>query len=333
MPAEAARKFAVSSLFRVVWAELSAPLFLRGPAKNEDFMRTIETLDDDLIALLRADGRATISQLGRHLGVPRGVVRERLHRLLSDQHVTVVAVADPAVLGLNTLCHLAVHVDSSPQEAARVLAGLPEASLVTITSGPHELVVEIRARDQREMFDVIARVRDSPGVARVTTLLYIDVYKSPYSSLTRPQRTSLDDLDRRVIDALQRDGRMSFASLGERLEVSESTVRARVNRLIEDHVIRVTAVAKRNNVTRSVAMGLGINVRGDGREIIDTLRSLTAVEFAATSIGAYDLLVTLSAGSLEDLQTVVDRIRDEPDVRRIESWVHLAIIKESYSPS
>lgn len=295
--------------------------------------RGTRSLDDALIGLLRADGRASISLLGRHLGVPRPVVRERLRRLVSEGHVSVTAVADPAVLGLQTLCHLAVHVHQSPQEVARALSELADTSLVTITSGPHDLVVEVRSRGQREMFDAIARIRALRGISHVTTLLYVDVHKSPYSSLTtRPQRTVLDEVDERVIGILQADGRTSFTAIGQELGISESTARARVKRLIDDHVIRITAVAKRNTVTQSLALGVGLNVRGDAEPLIAELVSRPEVEFLATSIGGFDLLATLSGDSLEVLQRAIDDIRAADAVTRVESWMHLTIVKESYSP-
>lgn len=295
--------------------------------------RGSRSLDDALIGLLRADGRASISLLGRHLGVPRPVVRERLRRLVTEGHVSVTAVADPAVLGLQTLCHLAVHVHQSPQEVARALTALADTSLVTITSGPHDLVVEVRSRGQREMFDAIARIRAIPGISHVTTLLYVDVHKSPYSSLTtRPQRTVLDTVDERIIGILQADGRTSFTTIGHELGISESTARGRVKRLVDDHVIRITAVAKRNTVTQSLALGVGINVRGDADALIAELVRRSEVEFLATSIGAFDLLATLSGDSLEVLQRAIDDIRAGNAVTRVESWMHLTIVKESYAP-
>lgn len=298
-----------------------------GPVARES-----RSLDDALIGLLRADGRASISQLARHLDVPRPVVRERLRRLVHEGHVSVTAVADPAVLGLQTLCHLAVHVDRSPQAVAAALAALADTSLVTITSGPHDLVAEVRSLGQREMFDAIARIRALPGITHVTTLLYVDVHKSPYSSLTtRPQRTVLDGIDERIIGILQADGRTSFTAISQELGISESTARARVRRLVDDHVIRITAVAKRNTVTRSLALGVGINVGGDTAPLIEELVRRPEVEFLATSIGAFDLLVTLSGDSLEVLQRATDDVRAAPSVTRVESWVHLTITKESYS--
>lgn len=295
-------------------------------------VRETRSLDDALIALLRADGRASISMLARQLGMPRPVVRERLKQLLQEGHVSVTAVADPAVLGLRTMCHLAVHVHDSPSETASALAGLADTSLVTITSGPHDLVVEVRSLGQREMYEAIARIRALPGVSHVTTLLYVDVHKSPYSSLTtRPQRTMLDAIDERIIGILQTDGRVSFTAIGHDVGISESTARARLKRLVDDHVIRITAVAKRNAVTHSLALGMGINVAGDTTQLIADLTRRIEVEFVATSIGAFDLLATLSADSLEALQRVIDDVRAVPSVTRVESWMHLTIVKELYS--
>ncbi|MGO8610061.1 AsnC family transcriptional regulator, partial [Rhizobium johnstonii] len=74
------------------------------------------------------------------------------------------------------------------------------------------------------MFEAIARIRALAGVSYVTTLLYVDVHKSPYSSLTtRPQRTRLDSIDGGIISILQGDGRVSFAEIGRTLGISEST--------------------------------------------------------------------------------------------------------------
>lgn len=289
-------------------------------------------LDDALIALLRVNGRSSISELARHLGIPRAIVRDRLARLIHDEHVNVTAVADPAVLGLRTLCHLAAHVHDSPQRVARALAELDDTSLVTITAGPHDLVVEVRSRDQREMFAAIGRVRALPGITHVTTMLYVDVHKSPYSSSrTRPLRTELDSIDENIVGILQEDGRASFTAIGSRLGISESTARARVRRLLDDHVIRVTAVAKRNTVTRSLALGVGVNINGDAGPLIADLVARTEVEFLATIIGAFDLLVTLSGDSLEALQHVIDDVRSSAHVTRVESWMHLTVVKESYS--
>jgi DNA-binding Lrp family transcriptional regulator len=81
----------------------------------------------------------------------------------------------------------------------------------------------------------------------------------------------LDDLDRRLVEMLARDGRRSFASLADELGVSQSTVRTRLSKLREDDVLQIVALCNalllghqvvrlllrvRNLTPRSVANGL-----------------------------------------------------------------------------
>src|SRR3954465_3037040 len=51
-----------------------------------------------------------------------------------------------------------------------------------------------------------------------------------------------DELDRRIIEALQANGRESFRALAARGGVSEATVRARYGRLTAEGILQVVAV-------------------------------------------------------------------------------------------
>ncbi|MGH8571992.1 MAG: Lrp/AsnC family transcriptional regulator, partial [Gammaproteobacteria bacterium] len=53
----------------------------------------------------------------------------------------------------------------------------------------------------------------------------------------------LGDLDAAIFAELQRDGRIAFTALAERLGVSEAYVRRRVKRLTDADVLSITAVA------------------------------------------------------------------------------------------
>ena len=52
----------------------------------------------------------------------------------------------------------------------------------------------------------------------------------------------LDDVSRALVEMLQRDGRQSYAALAAAVGLSESTVRQRVQRLVDAGVIQVVAV-------------------------------------------------------------------------------------------
>jgi len=52
----------------------------------------------------------------------------------------------------------------------------------------------------------------------------------------------IDELDLAIIRLLQQDSRMPSAEIARQLGVAERTVRARINRLVQDDVIRLVAV-------------------------------------------------------------------------------------------
>ena len=52
----------------------------------------------------------------------------------------------------------------------------------------------------------------------------------------------IDDVDRGIIEALQRNGREPFRRIAAGLGVSEATVRARYARLCGDNILQVTGV-------------------------------------------------------------------------------------------
>ena len=67
-------------------------------------------------------------------------------------------------------------------------------------------------------------------------------------------KASLDRLDRQIIAALSRDGRMSYRELARSLDISEGTVRMRLSRLQDENLVKVTLVGS------PLALGVGVYV-------------------------------------------------------------------------
>ena len=100
-----------------------------------------------------------------------------------------------------------------------------------------------------------------------------------------------DVLDRRIIIALERDGRRSYREIARELEVSEGTIRHRVNRLTKNGIITITAVGN------FLAMGVGVvamvMVRvkpGHVEETADILAGFPNVRFVSITLGSSDII-------------------------------------------
>ena len=119
--------------------------------------------------------------------------------------------------------------------------------------------------------------------------------------------STLDDTDRRILDALTRDGRMSMRTLAETLHISRANAYARVERLQSSGVIR----GYRADVD-PVLSGLGtsayvtLNVRqADWRTIRQQLQALPGVVHIALVGGEFDVVLLVRAADNADLRRVV----------------------------
>ncbi len=142
----------------------------------------------------------------------------------------------------------------------------------------------------------------------------------------------MDDLDAKIIEILQKDGRASNAGIARDVGVSEGTVRRRLKRLIDEKYFSVVAM------TDPVKMGyhseglIGIQVDPDKiDQVAAELSKLEEVNWVAATTGAYDVFAWGTFRSAEDmgvfLRTKVGKITG---VRRSETFVSLAVKKRTY---
>ena len=62
------------------------------------------------------------------------------------------------------------------------------------------------------------------------------------SGEVRSPSSEISELDKRIIEHLQQDGRRPFTQIATALGVSEATVRARTNRLIARGILQIVGV-------------------------------------------------------------------------------------------
>jgi Lrp/AsnC family transcriptional regulator for asnA, asnC and gidA len=142
----------------------------------------------------------------------------------------------------------------------------------------------------------------------------------------------MDELDNRIIEILQADGRASNAHIAREVGVSEGTVRRRLRRLIQDGVINVIAVPNLEKMGYNTAALVGLQTdpgRIDG--VADALSKLKEVHFVSLTTGAQDVFIWVALSSSEALGDFLrNKVGVIPGVRRTETYVNLAIKKRTY---
>lgn len=138
-------------------------------------MSEMDDTDHALIALLRRDGRAALSELASRMGLARATVRARMDRLQAKgeiQGFTVLTRGDVTALPVRGLMLIGIEGRGAERVTARLL-GMPEVQAVHSTNGRWDLIAEIGARTLEEFDAVLFRIRRLDAVTGSETSLML----------------------------------------------------------------------------------------------------------------------------------------------------------------
>jgi DNA-binding Lrp family transcriptional regulator len=143
---------------------------------------------------------------------------------------------------------------------------------------------------------------------------------------SRKDTLQLDELDRRLLALLRKDARMPIARLSKSLGIARASVYARLQKLtdggvIEGFTVRVNAEFDRRLIRAHVLL----KVTGKlARATEKQLQSIPEIIALHAISGVYDLIAELEAGSIAELNELIDRIGELQGVEKTTSSILLA---------
>ena len=232
-------------------------------------------------------------------------------------------------------------------DVAADIAAIPQTIFVNVHTGRHDVICGVLARDRAELG--AGHRRDDPQGRRrrsSRTELAVDIprFDSAWASLgaggelaSQPHPEvppeAVDELDLEIIGALQRDARISNRSVAAELDVSEGTVRGRLRRMEDEHLIRIRAVSDIAAFGLTASAIVGVHV--DGGKVASTekaLKDLDGVAAIIRSLGEFEFLVIIFAETRAALlELVLGRIQTIKGVRSTETFEVAGVLKHVYT--
>ncbi|MBK7453791.1 MAG: Lrp/AsnC family transcriptional regulator [Anaerolineales bacterium] len=142
-----------------------------------------------------------------------------------------------------------------------------------------------------------------------------------------------DKIDIKIVNLLLEDGRMSASEISRRMaDVSERSIRYRIDRMIKDKVIQVCAVISPEALGLTVKADVWLEVESD--LILEVARKIAAFEnvtYVACGIGQNDISIQIVAKDTAEIYYfVTEVIRKVPGVRKTTTSIVPIIIKDVY---
>jgi len=143
----------------------------------------------------------------------------------------------------------------------------------------------------------------------------------------------IDKIDLKIVNLLLEDGRKSASEIARQIgEVSERAVRYRIERMIEEDVIRLSAVVRPEALGLPIRADVWLEVESDRiREVAQIMAGYENVTYVACSIGENDISIQVVAKDTDEVyRFVTETIRKVPGVRRTTTSIVPLILKDVY---
>ncbi len=147
------------------------------------------------------------------------------------------------------------------------------------------------------------------------------------------KRVELDDLDRRIIERLGADARVSNREIGREFGLTEGTIRTRLKHLIESKTIRVAAVTNIERLRNPILAYLFVDA--DAASHVDAVANALArvpeINFVATLLGRCDVLAMTLVENGEQLTRLLHQTIDQiPGVQRVQYSLGQQFVKHDF---
>ncbi len=144
---------------------------------------------------------------------------------------------------------------------------------------------------------------------------------------------NFDKTDVKIVNLLLEDGRMPSSEIARRIgDISERAVRYRIDRMMDENVIRVSAVAKPQAFGLTTIADVWMEVESDRiLEVAKKMAEFDNVSYVACGIGESDVSIQIVAKDTAEIyQFITEVVRKTPGVRKTTTSIVPLILKDVY---
>ncbi|MEM2841744.1 MAG: Lrp/AsnC family transcriptional regulator [Thermoproteota archaeon] len=141
---------------------------------------------------------------------------------------------------------------------------------------------------------------------------------------------NIDDLDKKILNFLQNDARLSFVKIAKQLAVSEGTIHLRVRKLIEEGVIKgFYTIVDPDKIGLPIRAFIGLQADPSLYEsILKKISEINGVYGIYDVTGEFSALIDVKVGSKKELTELIDQVGAIPGVKSTVTMLVLRVLKE-----
>jgi Lrp/AsnC family transcriptional regulator for asnA, asnC and gidA len=319
----------------------------------------IDDKNRKILIELQRDARQADAVIARKLGLSEAAVRRRISRLINAGVTRITAVAAPWKIGLETVAFFGIQAEIQKlDQVMDALAKLKRIHWVSFTTGRFDIMTWATFHSHHEMANYIKNeIAAIDGIRMLESMFCLEFRKRDQKILedhqinidtlkkkgtaeksgskekSARQSIKIDERDLAIISALQDNARQSDAQISRQLKMSESTVRRRIQNLIQNDVINVAAVIDPLKVGYNMVAFIHIQANlSELDSICQRFAEMPRVHAIAFTTGWADIFLFATFHSHKELsEFATNYIANTPGITRTETFISLEIRKRDLS--
>jgi Lrp/AsnC family transcriptional regulator for asnA, asnC and gidA len=313
-------------------------------------MNPLEQIDIEIIKDLLRDGRKNLIEIAQERGVSKDIVAQHYRKMKKSGILTGATIQyNYRLFGFEAAATILVNTDS--QHLADVIERLKK---ISNSYGGREYCVFARheycsqfniriftpLRNIEDLSKIKEKIKFRNEINGMLTYLWTDVINCPENlSLLSPNEIkkesvkknpnfkrkilTIDEIDTKIVETLEKNGRIPFKNISESLEITVDTVSRRYHKLLQNGYIKVTAQINPRLIgyTAYIQILIALLSAEQIDIAVEKLLKIPDLSYLAKVSGGYDLLI---GGLIKDFDHFFEfnnEILKIPNITRIETQI------------
>lgn len=141
----------------------------------------MDDIDKKILNILQENDKTQYQRIAKELNLGASTVHYRIKKLIHNDFIlSFSAIIDPEKVGYSTSAVIGLNVDPlKMHDIARQLTTYNEVQLVTTSSGDHDIIINVLAKDGKHLWRFInENIKPIEGVEKkIHVSTYLDIYK------------------------------------------------------------------------------------------------------------------------------------------------------------
>jgi len=133
----------------------------------------MDEIDLRIIEILKRNGRATYTNIGKEIGLSEGAVRKRVKALVDSGVITHFTIK----VGLTEVSEAITLISIDPSfptsKISQILRALPYVEIVYEITGQHDIAVMISAMNIAKVDECVETIRRMDGIVNTNTMIIL----------------------------------------------------------------------------------------------------------------------------------------------------------------